>query len=81
MTKREICLINETIAYYSGLGGIELKHVEHSIDDYLYCVSGAWRGYDYKKYHKLKIRYDSKGTPFVKLNGYKIVLDEFISLK
>ena len=80
MTKKDECLNNETKAFYSALGGIELKHIEYGVDDYLYCVSGAWRGYDHKKYHKLKIRYDSKGIPFVKLNGYKIEVDEFIRM-
>lgn len=44
MNKREYCESRESIAYYSGLNGLEIKGIEHSIDDYVYCVSGAWGG-------------------------------------
>ena len=40
MNKREYCESRESIAYYSGLNGIEIKGIEHGIDDYVYCVSG-----------------------------------------
>ena len=40
MNKREYCESRESIAYYSGLNGLEIK----GIDDYIYCVSGAWGG-------------------------------------
>ena len=53
MSKKEICLSNETFAYYSGFGGVELRHVEYDIEDYIYCVSGAWCSK--KSYHKLKV--------------------------
>ena len=53
MTKKEICQNNATIAYYSGFGGLEEKHIEYGIDDYLYIVAGAWNGS--RTYHKLKI--------------------------
>lgn len=42
MNKREYCESRESIAYYSGLNGLEIKSIEHGIDDYVYCVSGAW---------------------------------------
>ena len=35
MSKKEVCLSNETFAYYSGFGGVELKYVEYDIDDYI----------------------------------------------
>ena len=41
MNKREYCENRETVAYYSGLGGVEIKGIEYGIDDYIYCVSGA----------------------------------------
>lgn len=41
MTKKDI-LKTETIAYYSGFNGLEIKGIEHGIDDYVLCVSGAW---------------------------------------
>lgn len=75
MNKREQCLNNDTIAYYYGLGGVEIKHIEYGIDDYIYCVSGAWCSK--KRYHKLKVYYTEKGD-YIKLHGYKIPLDECI---
>lgn len=44
MNKREYCESRESIAYYSGLNGLEIKGIEYGIDDYVYCVSGAWGG-------------------------------------
>ena len=74
MTKREICESNESMAYYSGFGGLEIKKIECGIDDYLYAVSGAWCSK--KSYHKLKI-YDGD---YVKLHGYKIPLSDCIRM-
>ena len=74
MTKREICMTEKSIAYYSGFGGFEIKKVEHGIEDYMYAVSGAWS--NEKSYHKLKI-YNGN---YVKLHGYKIPLDECIRI-
>lgn len=74
MTKKEYCTSNPATAYYSGFGGLEI----HGIDDFLYCVSGAWGGG--KKYHRLKIQYDSHGEPFVRLHGYRVPLNECIRM-
>lgn len=43
MTKKDI-LKMETIAYYSGFNGLEIKGIEYGIDDHVLCVSGAWNG-------------------------------------
>ena len=66
---------NDKASYYSALGGIEAKHIEYGICDYLYVVSGAWT--DNKSYHKLKIHYTDK-SPYIILHGYKCSMDEFI---
>ena len=76
MSKKEICLSNETFAYYSGFGGVELRHVEYDIEDYIYCVSGAWCSK--KSYHKLKVYYSSNGNNYIKINGIRIPLNECI---
>ncbi len=55
MTKKEYCLSHDNIAYYSGVGGVEIHGIE---GDYIYCTSSAW--YPPKKYHKVKIHYDHK---------------------
>ena len=62
MNKREYCESRESIAYYSGLNGLEIKGIEHGIDDFIYCVSGAWGGG--KAFHRCKIQYTRKGAVF-----------------
>ena len=77
MKKREYCESHKSIAYYSGLNGLEIKGVEYGIEDYVYCVSGAWGGG--KAYHKLKINYGVNGD-YIRLHGYRIPLDECIRM-
>ena len=77
MTKKEKCLNNDTMAYYYGLGGVEIKHIEYGVEDYIYCVSGACGNTTNKRYHKLKIYYTEKGG-YIRLYGYRIPLDECI---
>lgn len=76
MTKREYCESKESIAYYSGMGGLEVKSIEYGIEDYIYCVSGAWSGV--KGFHRCKIYYPANGikSAFFKVNGYRVPLDE-----
>lgn len=77
MTKKEICLNNKSFAYYSGFGGLELKKIEYGIEDYIYCISGAWTGKP--AYHKLKIHYENDGD-YVMLHGTKVPMDECIKM-
>ena len=75
MTKKEYCTDRPTIAYYSGLGGLEVKHIEYGIDDHVYLVAGAWNGK--KSYHRLKICYGAKAV-YIRLFGRRCPLSEFI---
>ena len=77
MSKKEVCLTHGSFAYYSGFGGLEFKKIEHGINEYIYCVSGAWTGK--KSYHKLKVYYDNNGG-YLKLHGYKIPLSDCIRM-
>lgn len=77
MSKKEICLNNESFAYYSGFSGLELKKIEYGIEDYIYCVSGAWCSK--KSYHKLKVYYGNDGG-YMMLHGYKIPINECIKM-
>ena len=61
MTKKEFCLKYPPIAYYSGFSGLEIHGIVSGIDNYIYCVSGAWTASSKRKYHKLKIKYDGHG--------------------
>ena len=75
MTKKDYCTNLPTIAYYSGLGGLEVKHIEYGIDDHVYLVAGAWNGK--KSYHRLKIHYGAKSV-YICLFGRRCPLSEFI---
>lgn len=76
MTKKEICENHKTVAYYSGLNGVEIKDIEYGIDDHIYCVSGALGGG--KRYHRAKVEYNTNGDGFFRLFGRRISLGECI---
>ena len=78
MTKKEYCMKNPAIAYYSGLNGLEIHGIEYDIDDYIYCVSGAWGGG--KSYHRCKIQYTRSGAAFFRVYGHRVPLDECIRM-
>ena len=78
MTKKEYCMKNPAIAYYSGLIGLEIHGIEYDIDDYIYFVSGVWGGG--KAYHRRKIQYTRSGAAFFRVYGYRVPLDECIRM-
>lgn len=78
MNKKDICLNNKSFGYYSGFNGLEFKKIEYGINDYVYCVSSAWRGKN--KYHKLKVYYDNKDIPYVNLKGKKVPFNEIVMM-
>lgn len=81
MNKRQYCESRESIAYYSGLNGLEIKGIEYGIDDYIYCVSGAWYGGKAaRRFHRCKVQYTRKGAAFIRVHGYRIPLDECIRM-
>lgn len=80
MTKKEVCLNNKSVAYYSGFNGLEIKKIEYGIEDYVYCVSGVWGNPKNYGYHKLKVYYDNNGENYIKLHGYKVPLNECIRM-
>ena len=77
MTKREICDEHRTVAYYSGLGGVEVRHISYGINDFIYLIAGAWS--NKKSYHKLKIHYGNKFA-YIKLYGYRCRLSDFLKV-
>ena len=77
MTIRSICENNQSIAYYSGFNGLEVKKIENGIEDYMYAVSNAWGGK--KSYHKLKIHYCDAGA-YIRLHNYTCYLHDFIRM-
>lgn len=78
MTKKEYCQSHESIAYYSGVNGLECKGIEYGVNDFMYCVSGAWGGQ--KRYHRVKIQYTRAGDPFVTVHRYRCRLSDFIRM-
>lgn len=77
MSKKEICENNASIAYYSGFGGLEVKLIEHGINDVMYLISGAWT--KHKSYHRLKIHYGDKDS-YILFHGYRCSLSDFIRM-
>lgn len=77
--KKSDIMTMKSIAYYSGFSGLEIKHIEHGINDYIYCVSGCWGSPKIQKPHKLKVYYDNNGA-FIRLHGYKVPLNECIRM-
>lgn len=83
MNKRQYCESRESIAYYSGLNGLEIKGIEYGINDFIYCVSGCWYGGKAaQRFHRCKIYYPANGKDgaFFRVDGYKIPLDECIRM-
>lgn len=85
MNKKEYCMTHESVAYYSGLGGLEIKGIEHGVNDFVYCVSGCWdgnwcNGKNKKRFHRCKIYYSVAGSAFFMVDGYKIPFDECIRM-
>ena len=81
MNKRQYCESRESIAYYSGLNGLEIKGIEYRINDYVYCVSGCWHGGKAaRRFHRCKVQYTRKGAAFIRVHGYRIPLDECIRM-
>lgn len=83
MNKREYCESRESVAYYSGLNGLEIKGIEYGINDFVYYVSGCWYGGKAaRRFHRCKIYYSANGkdSAFFRVHGYKIPLDECIRM-
>ena len=83
MNKREYCESRESVAYYSGLNGLEIKGIEYGINDFVYCVSGCWYGGKAaRRFHRCKIYYPAnrKDGAFFRVHGYKIPLNECIRM-
>lgn len=77
-SEKQRILEMKSIAYYSGLNGLEIKTIEYGIDNYVLCVSGAWNGKPQP--HKVRLDCDSKSNYYFKVHGYKIPLSECIRM-
>lgn len=77
MKKTDI-LKMKSVAYYSGLNGLEIKKIEYGIDDYVLCVSGAWSSK--KQAHRVKVYYTGD-NPYFMVHGYRIPLNECIMME
>lgn len=62
----------ETVAYYSGCGGIEIKDILNGIENHVVFVAGAWCGNP--TVHMAKIYYTD--NPYFRYHGYTIHLDD-----
>lgn len=78
MTKKEYCKNNPAVAYYSGVGGVEIHGFEYGIDVHIYCTSNAWHGKP--SYHKVKLHSNLRGHNYFIIHGYRIPTDECIMI-
>ena len=78
--KQQIIENMPIIGYWSCLGGVEVRHIEDTIDGTkLYIKANAWHGKP--SYHILKVlhRFTQKDTvDYISLFGYHLRLDECI---
>lgn len=77
--KKSDILKMKSVAYYSGLSGLEIKKIEYGIEDYVLCVSGAWSSK--KQAHKVKVNYAANGNSYIRIHGYRIPLNECIRME
>lgn len=77
---REICQTEQTVAYYSGWGGVEIKKLIYDIDDFVVYVANAWNSDErYPKFYGCsRVEYDAEGKPFFRANRHVIPFDECI---
>ena len=65
-----------TIGYWSALGGVELKKVEHGVEDYCICRVNSWRRKP--TYHRVKIKYTK--TKYKESKPYIVIFYENLYL-
>lgn len=69
-----------TIGYWSALGGVELKRIEHGIEDYCICRVGSWKSKP--TYHRVRVQYPNvkrvEPRPFIVINYEKFYLEDCI---
>lgn len=73
MNKREYCESRESIAYYSGLNGLEIKSIEYGINDYVFIVFPG-RGAAVKRSTGARYSIPGKGRHFSGCMGIKFRL-------
>lgn len=67
----------ESIAYFSGFNGLEIKNIEYGSIDYAIYVTGVWNGKP--KSHRSKIYYADR--PYFVCSGTRIHFDECIRMR
>lgn len=77
MTKNEKneAIFMQTVGYYSGYGGIEVKYIIYGIDDIVLFTAGTFCGKP--SAHRAKIHYDTD-RPYFIYAGRRIHFDEIL---
>ena len=80
-TEKQMYFNKPSVAYYSGLNGLEIKEIIYDIDDYVIFIDNAWNGKStYKNVHKSKIYYSNNDRDYFRFNGYRIPLNECLRM-
>lgn len=77
-SKKQVCLENKPVAYWSGYNGLEIHYIDNMFD-FVYYKTNAW--YPSRngiKYHRAKIYYWDK--PYFKHNSQKVYFDDCIRM-
>jgi hypothetical protein len=67
-----------TIAYWSCLGGVEVKNIISGIpptSNYVVCVSGGWAGE--RHYHTVRVN-EYKGSSYITIRGKRLYFRDII---
>jgi len=63
------------VGYVSAFGGLEVKSIEHGIEDYVLFVAGAWSSA--RSAHRAKIHYEG-AEPYFMYRGSRVKFCDII---
>jgi len=66
----------KSIGYWSVFGIVEVKQIEHGIEDYMIVVAGTTLSSSVQKVHRLRIKTTKAGRDYVKLYDTNLYLDD-----
>lgn len=75
MTRLQMFNEMPTIGYWSALGGVELKGIEHGVEDYALVIANAWGGK--KSAHRVRVHYEYR-VPHIVVKDTRLYFDDCI---
>ena len=75
--EKQAFLQADSVGYFSGFGGLEVKEILYGIEDEVVFCVGAWTGH--REIHKARIHYETE-RPFFLYRGIRVHFDEVIRM-